>query len=189
MLVFLDVRDDSVAETESLKEGLKICIVLVVGVLDVSGEFGVIKVDIRYTGWILKGLGIITAVLISTSREAFKLHYILGKCASLVTEDVMNHTQLLIQVRGLNRGLKPSGLVTNLNIIGNKVRLEEVYHLKGDKQRDWHEVHQRDEPNTRLLGHQWRQAHIFSPIKRVNIPVVVTFKPRPEGGSNCGDQT
>ena len=62
-------------------------------------EIRVVKVHIRHSGWILKLPWLVGAVFDRACRETLELHNVLGQRASLITEDVMDHAKLFIQVR------------------------------------------------------------------------------------------
>ena len=58
----------------------------------------VLKVYICHTWWVLFLLRIIDAILVLSCGESFEFHHILCQCACLVTENIMHHTELFIQV-------------------------------------------------------------------------------------------
>ena len=72
--------------------------ILVLFILHMLFEAWILEVDISYTRRVLAWCGIIAAVFIISSGEALELHHVLCKCACLVTEDIVHHTQLFIQV-------------------------------------------------------------------------------------------
>ena len=72
--------------------------ILVLFILHMLFEAWILEVDISYTRRVLARCRIIAAVFIISSGEALELHYVLRKRTSLVTEDIVHHTQLFIQV-------------------------------------------------------------------------------------------
>ena len=58
----------------------------------------VLKVYICHTRWVLFLLRIIDAILVLSCGESFEFHHVLSQCARLVTENIMHHTKLFVQV-------------------------------------------------------------------------------------------
>ena len=72
--------------------------VVMVGVLDMLVIIWVFKVYIRDTGRVVEGGRIILTILIRTCTEAFEFHHVLRERASFVTEYVMNHAELFVEI-------------------------------------------------------------------------------------------
>ena len=125
----LRVSDDSVAETESLMELLQVLIVLMGSVVDVLMELSVLEVNICDARRVFDRLRVVFTVLKLAGRESLELHDVLGERACLVAENVVHHAELLVQVGGLDRGLKTSILVADLDVNGDEVRLDKVDHF------------------------------------------------------------
>ena len=98
LFVLLLVRDDCVAEAEGLEESFQVGIVFVIAVLDLLPVLRVFKVHVSHSSRVFKRRGIVRTILDGASREAFEFHNILSQSSSLVTKDVVNHTELFIQV-------------------------------------------------------------------------------------------
>ena len=130
----LRVSDDSVAETESLMEALQVLIVLMGPVVDVLVELRVLKVNICDSWWVFDWFRVVFPILKLACRESLELHDVLGERACLIAENVVHHAELLVQVGGLDRGLKTSVLVADLDINGDEVRLDKVDHFQGHQE-------------------------------------------------------
>ena len=128
------VSDDSVAEAESLMEALQVLIVLMGPVVDVLVELRVLKVNICDSWWVFDWFRVVFPILKLACRESLELHDVLGERACLIAENVVHHTELLVQVGGLDRGLKTSVLVADLDINGDEVRLDKVDHFQGHQE-------------------------------------------------------
>ena len=85
-------------KAQCLKEVFEVQMVLMVGVLDVLVIIRVFKVYICDTGRVVEGGRIIFTILIRTCTEAFEFHHVLGERASFVTEYVMNHAELFVEI-------------------------------------------------------------------------------------------
>ena len=94
----------------------------------------VIKVDISDAGWVLFSLRILCSILKFAHGEAFELHHILRQCARLVAEDVMHHSELLVQVGRLDRRLHSRDRITDIDILRDVVRLDEIDHFERHEQ-------------------------------------------------------
>ena len=130
----LRVSDDSVAETESLMEALQVLIVLMGPVVDVLVELRVLEVNICDAWRVFNRLRVVFTVLKLAGRKSLELHDVLGERACLVAENVVHHAELLVQVGGLDRGLKTSILVADLDVNGDEVRLDKVDHFQGHQE-------------------------------------------------------
>ena len=86
-------------EAQCRKEVLEVLIVLMIGVLNMLLKVRVFEVYIRDTGWEVEGSRIVFTIFIWTCREAFEFHYVLGESASLVTEYVVDHAELFVEIR------------------------------------------------------------------------------------------
>lgn len=128
------VSDDSVAEAESLMEALQVLIVLMGPVVDVLVELRVLKVNICDSWWVFDWFRVVFPILKLACRESLELHDVLGERACLIAENVVHHAELLVQVGGLDRGLKTSVLVADLDINGDEVRLDKVDHFQGHQE-------------------------------------------------------
>ena len=128
------VSDDSVAEAESLMEALQVLIVLMGPVVDVLVELRVLKVNICDSWWVFDWFRVVFPILKLACRESLELHDVLGERACLIAENVVHHAELLVQVGGLDRGLKTSVLVADLDINGDEVRLYKVDHFQGHQE-------------------------------------------------------
>ena len=65
--------------------------ILVISIFDLLIEIRVFKVNVSNPWWILMRLWIVRSILICTCREALKLHDVLCECASLITENIVDH--------------------------------------------------------------------------------------------------
>ena len=92
LLSLLVVRDDCMAESQSFMESLQVLAILMASIVHVVIELLIFKVDIGYTRWVLVRLWIILSIFKLTSGESLELHDILGERASLITENIMDHT-------------------------------------------------------------------------------------------------
>ena len=128
------VSDNSVAEAESLMEALQVLIVLMGPVVDVLVELRVLKVNICDSWWVFDWFRVVFPILKLACRESLELHDVLGERACLIAENVVHHAELLVQVGGLDRGLKTSVLVADLDINGDEVRLDKVDHFQGHQE-------------------------------------------------------
>jgi len=109
----------------------------------------VFEVDVGNSGFILLFLGVVFTIGELACRKALELHDVLGKGACFVREDVVNHAQLLVQVRRLHLGFHALLDVKDHPIVRNEHSLEEFDHFKSDEQRDRHEVHEGQEPGAK----------------------------------------
>lgn len=128
------VSDNSVAEAESLMEALQVLIVLMGPVVDVLVELRVLKVNICDSWWVFDWFRVVFPILKLACRESLELHDVLGERACLIAENIVHHAELLVQVGGLDRGLKTSVLVADLDINGDEVRLDKVDHFQGHQE-------------------------------------------------------
>ena len=151
LLVNFHVCDDRVAQAERLVEAFQVLVVLVVGIFDVIVEIGVLKVHVCDARGIVERLRIIFAVFEAARGETLELHDILRQGAGLIAEYVVDHSKLLVQIRGLHASLKTSALIADGNVVRDEVSLTEVDKLKCDKKSNGHKVHKSDEPNSQVL--------------------------------------
>ena len=112
--------------------------------------------------------------------EAFELHHVLCKRASLVAKDVVHHSKFLVQIRGLDSSLKSSRLITDFDVYRDEVGLNKVDHLKSNKERNGDKVHQSDEPDSSLLGDLRTQVLIIVCITGIDVPVCASSKVCPD---------
>ena len=73
-------------------ESLQVLAILMTSIVYMVIELLIFKVDVGYTRWVLVRLWIILSIFKLTSGESFELHDILGERASLITENIMDHT-------------------------------------------------------------------------------------------------
>ena len=59
--------------------------------VDLLIEIRVFKVNVSNPWWILMRLWIVRSILICTCREALEFHDVLCECASLITENIVDH--------------------------------------------------------------------------------------------------
>ena len=92
----------------------------------------ILKVDICDAEGILFGLWLVFAIGIFSDWEFLELHHILSECASLITEYLVHHSQLLIEIRTLYGGAQTRLLITYVYINSDEVRLSHIDHFKRD---------------------------------------------------------
>ena len=109
-----------------------------------------------------------------------ELHDVLRQRPGFIAEDILNHAQFLVQARALHLGGQVTLLVVDHDILRDKVGLNEVYCLKGDKERDRDKVHESNEPDSDVkeaLTHHVGRAAVAS---RIQIPGLISVILRPE---------
>ena len=143
-------------------------------ILYVLVKVWILKVYICYTWWVLFFCWIVRSIFVRSRRESFEFHHVLGQSSSLVTKDIVHHTKLFIQVWWLHRGWNISRLIIDSNVTRDEKCLDKVDHLQRDKQRYRDKVHQRDKPDTSLLGYLHSKAHIIVTWIWIQIPIVVS---------------
>ena len=119
-------------------------------ILDMLFKTWILEVDVCDAWGVLSWYRIVAAVLIISGRELFEFHDVLGERASFITEDVMHHAQLFVQVWGLDSGLDGSIRITNSYVLSDVESLNEVDHLQGDEHGNRYKVHDRYEPDACL---------------------------------------
>jgi len=67
-------------------------------ILELGIKFGIFEVNICNTWLVLDVVWLINTKFVLAHREFLVLHNVLSQCTSLVTEYVVNHSKLLIQV-------------------------------------------------------------------------------------------
>ena len=73
-------------------------------IIEVLNHFGINEVDIGHTRGVLNVVPLLTfrwisAIHLSSNRATFEFHDVLRQSASLITEDVVDHAKLFVQVR------------------------------------------------------------------------------------------
>ena len=122
-------------------EVFEIFMVFMVLVLHVLVEFGVLEIDISDTRSILFWLGCcltgkqgrLVSIFKVSHRETFELHHVLRKRTCLITENVVHHSKLFVQIRGLNSCLESPRFIAHFDVNGDEVSLDKVDHLKSNK--------------------------------------------------------
>ena len=104
--------------------------ILVARILNVFVKFWILEVYICHTRRVLLLCWFFDPIVEVTYGEPLELHNILSQCASFVTEYVMDHTQLLIQIGRLYGGLQTSRLIEHCDVPRNEVRLDKVNQLQ-----------------------------------------------------------
>ena len=89
---------------------------------------------------------LVNSVLLVATGEFLEPHDVLGKRSCFVAEDVGDHAQFLIQVDRLHLGRKISVCIIDVHIPHYEVSLDETDHFKRGQKRDWHKVHEVNEP-------------------------------------------
>ena len=67
-------------------------------------------------------------------RELLELHDVAGKRASLIREDVLNLTELFVNICALSAHGKVLIVIIHVNVLIHEVSLKELDHFKGHKQ-------------------------------------------------------
>lgn len=106
----------------------------------------IFEINVGYARRILTWFWVRFTIGDASSRELFKLHYVLSKCSRLIAKDIGNHAQLLIKIRRLDFSLHILLHIIHHPILLNEVALEELDHLQGHQQRNRYEIHQSKEP-------------------------------------------
>ena len=89
----------------------------------------VFKIDICYSFIIHLWFWIAAPVALSTSAEFLELHNVLCQCASFVREDVIHHSQFLVEIARLSFGGKSLLWTINQMIRLYELALEELDHF------------------------------------------------------------
>lgn len=74
-------------------------------VVQVLPQVRILKVHISDSKSVRVRLGVGLAIRYASSCEFLELHNILGECARLVREDVVDHAELLVEVARVDLGL------------------------------------------------------------------------------------
>ena len=90
----------------------------------------------------------ITSIGVISNRDLLELHVVLGQCASLIREDVINLAERLIKVTRLNAGLRSALQIAQINVPFNEETLHETDRLYCDNQRNRHEEARHYHPST-----------------------------------------
>ena len=142
-LAVLVFNDDGVAEGQVQQHALDEGRVLVAGISQVLVEDGVVEVDVGdVLGHVALEValhepvvvGVGHAVAVPAGGEAAELHDVAGERAGLVTEDVLDLAQLLVEVGGLDLGGFVLFAVVYLIVPLNKKGLQKFNDFEGNHQ-------------------------------------------------------
>ena len=108
-------------------------------IIEVLNHLGVNEVDIGYTRGVLDVVPLLTfrwisAIHLSSNRAAFKFHDVLRQSASFITEDVVDHAKLFVQVRRLDHSSHVLGVIIDVYVPHDELSLREVDHFEGDEE-------------------------------------------------------
>ena len=130
----------------------------------------ILKVDICDTWCVFYILRFIYSITTASNWYFLELHHVLSQSACFVTEDVVHHAELLIEIRWLDHSRQTSVLIKDTQVDSYEVRLHETYHFKSDKKWDRYEVHQSNEPNASLCDDLVCDTVLFIFFAAIKVP-------------------
>jgi len=140
------------------------------GIVKLGIQVYVIKVDISNSWLVLDTTRLIHAIALIHNWHLLVLHDVLGQSASLVTENVVNHAKLFVEVGRLGFRREIPLFVIDFYIHRDKLCLDHIDHLNGNEQRNRYEIHNRDEPNSNIVEALADHIRFIVRLVRVQIP-------------------
>lgn len=107
---------------------------------------------------------LVKTVGLPTSYELQRDHYVLCKCACFIAKNIVDLSQLFIQIAALRPHLLPRLRVDHIHILRHKICLTHFDHLEGDVERNRDERGEDKDPGKRGLKPQANEGVVYISI-------------------------
>ena len=167
--------------------------VLMSWVIKLSFKLIILEVNVGDTWVVLNFLEycfIVGTKLAHSNGKLLELHDVLREGARLVTEDVVDHAQFLVEAWWLDFAGQVPLFIQHLHILHHEVSLDEVDHLQRHEKWNGHEVHQSHEPYTDVeetLSDHIRFIISFEGIEVPGLPSRILSPNAQDAGAQDGE--